>query len=116
MAKYWFKMDNAFTDNPKVLRVGPSAGYLWIASIAWCARNQTDGILPKQQVKLLVDWQDSVSPFLLAELLVSERLWIDAENSYEVHDYLDWQQSASEINRLSKYRSNAGKTSGKIRR
>src|SRR5689334_2388492 len=52
----WIKLDDGFIDHPKYLQAGPLAGYLCIAGIAWSNRNRTDGLIPRAQVRRLVDF------------------------------------------------------------
>lgn len=130
MARFWFKLDSAFTEHKKFLFVGPNASYLHIAAIAWCSRNMTDGLIPHGQVDRLVNWtgvseynparetEDYVAayrifPYALAERLVAVGLWEDAEDGYQVHDYLEWQRSAEEWEQLSQQRSENGSRGGK---
>lgn len=129
----WFKLDNAFSDHPKLLRAGPHAAHLYVVGLAWCSRNVTDGVIPKVQIVRLVNWigcadydpageidkvveGTPVSANDLAEQLVRTNLWIEHEDHYEVHDYLDWQQSAEEITERIERCSVAGKRSGESRR
>lgn len=124
----WCKLYHAFMDHPKVLKAGPNAAYLWVVSIAWASRNLTDGFIPSQQVKRLVDWDDIievrrtpprkgmhsfVEASRLAARLVDAGLWEKAEDGYQIHDFLHWQRSAEQWEALRQRRSSAGKQGGR---
>jgi hypothetical protein len=112
----WVKLDDAFLDHPKFLRVGPLATLLHVAAIAWCNRNLTDGVIPRAQPARLVAWHlvnDELDPEVVGKLdvespavawgcliqgLLAARLWLEREDGdYEIHDYLDFQPSREQV-------------------
>lgn len=123
----WIKLDDAFLDHRKFLAAGPLAGYLNIAAMAWSNRNRTNGFIPRRQVRRLVDFEGfaceypndgliEADPLDLAAQLVLCKLWKpEGQSGFVIHDYLEWQNSAEEIDQLSKVRSEAGKRGGQAR-
>lgn len=110
----WVRLDDSFLDNRKFLRAGPLAGYLHIAAIAWANRNLTDGVIPREQPPRLASWHvvnhdldpevvgklhdDAVKWPALVNSLIECGLWIERDDGdYEIHDYLQYQKSASQI-------------------
>lgn len=108
----WVRLDDAFTEHPKYLQIGPLGGYLSIAAIAWANRNLTDGFIPHGQVGRLVNftgfahhmWMgelmgggDDAHAADLADELVAVGLWEEVEGGYRIHDYHDWQPTRTKI-------------------
>lgn len=108
----WIRLDDAFLDHPKFLEVGPLAGYLMIASIAWANRNLTDGFIPSAQVARLANYEglarltwaceiggggEDICAANLAQELVEAGLWEPLNEGFQIHDYLDFQSSAARI-------------------
>jgi hypothetical protein len=106
----WARLDDAILDNPKIIAAGPLGFALHVAAITWCARNLTDGFIPKRRVAQLLD---------LASLQVSERtkvrilhavtaddvaadlarigLWHDHGESWELHHFLEYNFSRAQV-------------------
>lgn len=104
----WVKIDDAFLDHPKFLGVGPVAGFLALCAVAWSNRNLTDGFIPRRQVARLANLEgivdetngptgDYIHADDLAAALIEAGLWLPAEGGYQIHDYLEHQQSANTI-------------------
>ncbi len=39
----WIKIDDQFSDHPKIIEAGPLAGWLYVSSLCYCGRYLTDG-------------------------------------------------------------------------
>jgi hypothetical protein len=83
------KFDDRTPDNPKVVGVSLRARWDWFESICYCSGNLTDGRLPAGIVNQR--WRRS------ANELVEARLWDADGDSYQVHDYLDWNDSRDAV-------------------
>jgi len=92
----WIKIDDQFVDHPKVVRAGPEAAWLYVCGLAYCARFLTDGAIPEPAIRSFADFADT-NPSDLADRLVDVGLWARLEDGYQVHDYLDYQRSKSQI-------------------
>lgn len=44
----WARLEGDYYHDPKIRRAGSEAELLYVRSIAWCARNLTDGVIPRQ--------------------------------------------------------------------
>lgn len=106
----WVKLDDAILDNHKIIAAGPLGFALHIAAITWCGRNLTDGFIPKRRVPLLLDLPSlqvsettkvRVLHALTADDLAADLerigLWHDRGEQWEVHDYLEYNPSKSEV-------------------
>lgn len=60
----WAKLDDAILDNPKIAKAGILGFALHVAAITWCARNLTDGFIPRQRVTSLLDVAGTVTGYL----------------------------------------------------
>src|SRR5215813_10946340 len=106
----WAKLDDAILDNPKIIAAGPLGFALHVAAITWCARNLSDGFIPKRRVAQLLDLgsirvseaslgrvRHGLSTSDVAEDLARIGLWHDHGASWEVHDYLDYNPSKADV-------------------
>jgi hypothetical protein len=116
----WVRISDDFYDHPKFDAAGSLGIALWVAGLAWCNRNLSDGFIPRKAAMRLLDFEDAaeavahadrngvtnapsntdVTPAVarfVAERLVKAGLWDEVEGGYRVHDYLDYQKSAAQI-------------------
>jgi hypothetical protein len=104
----WVKLDDRFAEHPKVDSLSDPAFRLHVAGICYSARHRTDGLIGKTTAPRLVP------QFRKAALqeLVDKGIWYDRNGlgAYEIHDYLQWNDSRAEIDEFSeKQRKNAQK-------
>src|SRR5699024_8136853 len=66
----WFKVDDNLDFHPKVIAAGNSAMGLWVRAGAYCAKQLTDGFVPRQMLNALGGRQRDVSQ------LVNAGLWV----------------------------------------
>ena len=52
----WVKLDDQFTENPKVVQAGPLASWLHVCGLVYCSRNLTDGFIPAMMVPRLTNF------------------------------------------------------------
>jgi len=110
----WAKLDDAILDNPKILAAGPLGFLLHVAAITWCARNLTDGLIPKVKVRTLVcldgiGTSEAGPPAVeeqtfvpldadeIAHMLARLGLWHDRGTWWELHDYLVYNPSRERV-------------------
>lgn len=116
----WVRISDDFYDHPKFDTAGSLGIALWVAGLAWCNRNLTDGFIPRKAALRLLDFEDAdeavrnavtnavsnaprnddVTPSVarfVADRLVEAGLWEVEDGGYRVHDYLDYQKSAAQI-------------------
>ena len=105
----WVRLDDQFSDHPKVLEAGPLAGWLWVCGLAYCNRLRTDGFIPAGAVPRLADVPHAAK---LAATLVQAGLWNAVAGGFQVHDYLDYQPSREQSARTKEARAEAGRRGG----
>jgi len=134
----WARLDDAILDNPKIARAGVLGFAYHVAAITWCCRNLTDGFLPYQRLRSLLDISDLDVEYLeattspeamhasffdairevgeaqadkIAGRLVEVGLWREdqAKGGYWLHDFLEFNPSREEAKAKSEARAEAGK-------
>jgi hypothetical protein len=105
----WGRIDDSLYDHPKVNDLGrfrlPCMG-LYLLVLSWSNRYLTDGHIPADQVKRL-----GGTPRLAVEL-VRTGLWDKVADGYRVHDFLDFNDSASVVRRRRAEMRELGKRGG----
>lgn len=90
----WVKLDDGFTDHPKIDRAGPLAGWLYVCGLTYSARHLTDGFIPEGMVVRL---SAITKPQTAVEALVAAGLWEPIAGGYQIHDYLTYNPSAEKV-------------------
>lgn len=117
----WIRLDDGYMRHPKFLRLrkfGADAFELWHGLRSWCAAHNTDGAIDGD----LVDVPEGPPQPRRQECLdymVEINLLEQTETGYEMHDFLDWAPSKTEVEkersdareRARRYRQNRGKKS-----
>ena len=130
----WVKVDDHFDEHPKLARVGPLGWGVWLAGLAYCNRNLTDGFIPWAKARSLcsfdaVDddgtlWRlgrtsgmsgDDIESEWVIGLLIEAGLWDEVDNGrgrvdgYRIHDYDQYQPSKADV--LAEREANARRQS-----
>jgi hypothetical protein len=127
----WVKIDDRFSEHPKLAQVGPLGWGIWLAGLAYCNRNETDGFIPRAIARSLADFEmvaddgqlytlsatcgalsEELHPEWVAEWLVKAALWEPAPGGYRVHDYGDYQFTKAENEARREQRRSAGQAGG----
>ena len=95
------RLDHGMPENPKVAGISDSAFRLYVQAICWCSRQEQDGKIPAAMMRRL-------GPVKSATELVHAELLELIPVGYLIHDYLDFQRSAEEINAYRNARGKAG--------
>ncbi|MDA3936946.1 MAG: hypothetical protein PF636_08875 [Actinomycetota bacterium] len=104
------KIDQSITSHQRTIKIAAKYFYasigLHVAAIGWCDRLRTNGHLPADIVPTLGKGGYKAAQ---SELL-RVGMWECTDDGFLIHDYLDWQDSAEDINRRSQRgRENAGR-------
>ena len=87
----WVKIDDAFPEHPKVVPLSDRAFRIHVRALCYCARNLTDGRVPRGAEQLL--------GCTLAQIgeLVTAGLWDVRPDGWAVHDYLQYNPSREQV-------------------
>ena len=91
----WVRIDDQFFFKPRARQAGKDGRALFWAGLCYCAANLTDGVIVKPALPFVAAMAE-VEPEI-ADLLVHTGLWLDHGDSYEVDDYLTYQQSREQV-------------------
>jgi hypothetical protein len=91
----WFKVDDGFSDHPKVRSIPratrAAAIGLWTLAGSWSAKNLTDGHVPAYMLAELGCTRGQ------AAALVQAGLWLRAGDGYDFHEWDDHQPSREQV-------------------
>jgi hypothetical protein len=117
----WFRLDDKFHGNPKVMAAGNAAVGLWIRCATYCADHLTDGKVPKNLAK-------TYGKLVEIRALLDAGMWVETDTHYVMPDYLDYNPSRQRVvgereeakarmaaRRSGNVRANIGGTSGSVR-
>ncbi len=114
----WIKVDDHFNEHPKLAAAGPLAWAMWLAGLAYCNRNLTDGFIPWSTAGSLVSWdflapagptriyvgtdnavfeEGMVTSDYVIALLLDAGLWDKVPRGYRVHDFDQYQPTKAVI-------------------
>ena len=106
--RLFFKLHNGFPEHPKAFELSDKAFRQLIEAWCYCSRNLNDGKLTKAQFFKLFSAKSR------KELLTVG--FVEATDfGYEMHDYLEHQQSAEDVETLRNKRAAAGSKGGKAK-
>ncbi len=88
----WAKIDDGFSEHPKIAALSDAAFRAQVTAICYSARNLTDGHLIPRVVASLTEGNQA-----LVDELVQARVWDRNGDGLVIHDYLDYQSPADEI-------------------
>jgi hypothetical protein len=129
----WTKLDDGFTEHPKVARVGALGMALQVAGLVYCNRNLTDGFIPYDMARRLLPmkhvdedgiiysvavssnipvWDGAELVEKLIGWLLDAEMWEEVVGGYIVHDFDDFNPSREQVIALREARSEAGKKGG----
>lgn len=99
----WVKLTDDWYDDGDIAAVGPLGLAMWVTGVTWCARNLTDGHIPRRQARRLIDLQGIAvdgEPTLaddVASQLVEVGLWAVTDTGYLVRNYHRYQPSREKV-------------------
>lgn len=104
----YLNLDDGFAEHAKNEALTDAAFRLHVTGLCYCARELTDGFIVKNKAHRLTEGGQKA-----AKELVQAGHWYDRGHAYEIHDYLEWNQSKEwwldrrqkETERKAKYRA-----------
>lgn len=107
----WVRIDEGFSEHPKVLAAGADAAWLFVAGLCYCNRNRTNGFIPVAALSRLSVSRKAAG---LAATLVDVNLWETAAGGWDVHDYLHYQPSRADVGEADARRYTAKAEAGRL--
>ncbi|GAA1337217.1 hypothetical protein [Arthrobacter roseus] len=108
----WFKVDDQFAFNAKVMAAGNEAVGLWVRAGSWSAAQLTDGFIPDHMANAMAN---GMAKECGVDALVNAGLWNRIDGGYRFHDWDEFQPSAEDEKKKRKARSDAGKAGARAR-
>lgn len=95
----WVRIDENAIDHPKFLALSDGAWRLWCEGQTYCQKHLTDGRIGLTALKRFRYYSPSRVKNLTTEHVLGKGpCWHqDAAGNIQVHDYLDWNDSAAEV-------------------
>lgn len=92
-SRTFIKLADDFDENLKIVGLSDAAFRLFVSGLCYCARNLTDGRIPKPAANRLLGKGINGA----AKALLAAGLWENHGDAYVVHDYLEHQRSRAQI-------------------
>lgn len=106
--RLFFKLHNGFPEHPKTMELSDKAFRHLIEAWCYCSRNLNDGKLTKTAFFKLFSQKTRKEVLAL-------RFVVETETGYEMHDYLEHQESAADVENRRIKRAEAGALGGKAK-
>lgn len=106
----WVRFDDQFPIHRKVEVLSDRAFRLHVRAIFWCARNLTDGFVHRRELSVVAGRMRG--PGKCVAELVASGLWIEQQDGWIIHDYLDYQPSRERVLATRDARTQAGRKGG----
>ncbi|QOC56072.1 hypothetical protein SEA_CLOWN_74 [Gordonia phage Clown] len=110
MSDRWFKVDTSIVRNPKVLQLSRTQRWALIELWAYAAEDLTDGVISRTYCDQMIGKR-------LRNVMLEHGFlhWIEVDKTLQIHDYLEHQQSRTEVLAVSEKRRQAGRKGGKAK-
>lgn len=104
----WVRLDDTMPEHAKIAGLSNAAFRLHIEGLCYCARNLSDGAIPRTISKRM-------STPRAASELVNAGVWRATESGYEIHDYTQYQPTREEVLDRRQKRAEAGRRGAEAR-
>lgn len=91
----WVRLDDQWSDHPKFLDVGDHGRIVWVNGLCFASRFLTDGFIPARAAQNFIRCK-RLLPAAIRELLAAG-LWVTVDRGYQIHDYKEYQQLATQV-------------------
>jgi hypothetical protein len=111
--KAWGKVEYSRALNRKLRRCGLAARGLDEAMICWSGQEETDGIVTLEDVRMVAMMHGHTQGVdELVDMLVLVGRWTPFDGGFELHDWHEFNQTASKRSATAKARAQAGSLGG----
>jgi hypothetical protein len=95
----WVRIDDHFSDHPKMVAAGPLGLAMQVAGLCYSNRHLTDGFIPQNVAKKLLDFDDirGVAWKGVVKRLVDAGAWKVVPGGWQIHDYAEYQPTRSQV-------------------
>ncbi len=104
----WTRIDDKFLNNIKIQKAGALGMALYLAGLIHCNSNLTDGFIDEDILPMLYGLSFQSARNKSVERLVELKLWHKVNGGYEINDFLDFNKSKNEIDKLNIQRAKNG--------
>jgi hypothetical protein len=116
----WGRLDDKANANAKLLALSDPAWRMWGCGLIYCQNSLTDGFIPQHAIEsfgVRARNKSTVADELCRALVPGKSpLWHRVEGGFQIHDYLEWNDSREEVlaerernrKRVEKFRSGRG--------
>ncbi len=105
----WLKIDDVFTEHPKVLSLSDAAFRVHVHALCYCVRLKTDGVVTQAALRSLRGTPS------LAKQLVDASCWELHDEGWLVHDFLEYNPSREQLEAERERKQEAGRRGGLAR-
>lgn len=98
----WIAVHDGMPDHPKIENLSDRAFRALVTLWCYCGRYHTDGHISTKK------WVQIASPSARRELLAAGLVETRSDGSVDMHDYLHWQRSATEVEQVVEAKRSAG--------
>lgn len=98
----WFKVDDGLAFHHKAIKAGNAAMGLWVRAGSYCGQHMTDGFISADVVA-------TMGTTAQANRLVAAKLWLEADDGYQFHDWQEMNPTRAEIEIARKKEANRKK-------
>lgn len=104
----WLKIDDGLFLHPKWVQTPAAARALWVTALSYCGKFANGGLIHPSLLPILGGSVDD------AEALVASGLWERRDDSYQIHDFAEYNESSTPGRRehISDVRAEAGRAGG----
>ena len=107
----WFKLDDQGAFHTKVVSAGNEAYGAWVRAAQWSSGRGTEGFIPRAMAL-------TIAPLKIWQRLIAAKgpsgfgLVEPRGEDFQIHDYLDWNPTAEQVNAKRAARAEAGRQGG----
>lgn len=93
----WLRLSGTFPENPKVIKAGPRAAFVYVACLCWSAEHETDGFIP---TAVLNHYVPRSSRARLVSILCTKRdgLMVPVDSGFVIPDYAEYNPTREQQN------------------
>lgn len=106
------KIETSVARHRKFVVAGPAAAWLWVCGLSYAKEGLTDGFIPTEAI----DYLGVKGARKLAVALVDAGLWHATDGGWSIHDYLQHNHSAEQVETIKQKRADGGKQGGRPKR